>query len=515
MRRSLSLALAVLSSMSITFDATASGSSVRPPSTEPSNGPSQPSSPWVGGSLTAALDTISSDEIRADIFFIASDELEGRDTISPGQRVTARFIRSRLERLGIAPGGPKGGYFYEYPLSTMQLRAKESFARFTQGESKQELELGRDYFFSASAPTDLVLEGPVVFCGKGSKSDLAKAELAGKWALLLDDGGLIGSIETALIEQKALGLLLTPTDDFKDKPYEEKFSRSMQTLTNVSARWPTRESEKKGNSSFAIMSLTRAAAAKLSPLMAERDQKLPKAGTVFDGTFSHTRKFQGDGGTVMAENVCGFVPGTHPTVGREVIIISAHYDHVGWGPRKDAIHNGADDNGSGTTGLLALAEALSVHGPMNRSVLLMWVSGEEKGLWGSKAWTENPYLPEGYVPWCNLNIDMIGRNAPDKLLITPTSARKEYNGLVKLAEEVAPLEGFPTLGSCDAYWDRSDHANFASKLKLPVAFLFSDVHEDYHKPSDDPEKIDYDKIRRVARTVFRMIDGLQVVDLKL
>jgi hypothetical protein len=110
---------------------------------------------------------------------------------------------------------------------------------------------------------------------------------------------------------------------------------------------------------------------------------------------------------------------------------------------------------------------------------------------------------------------MIGRNAPDKLLITPTSAHKAYNGLVKLAEKVAPLEGFPALGSADEYWDRSDHRNFSVNLKIPVAFLFSDVHEDYHEPTDDPEKIDYDKIRRVARTVVRLIGELQTPDVKV
>jgi Zn-dependent M28 family amino/carboxypeptidase len=211
----------------------------------------------------------------------------------------------------------------------------------------------------------------------------------------------------------------------------------------------------------------------------------------------------------MAENVCGFFPGSDPVLAREVIVVSAHYDHVGYGGTGQ-IHNGADDNGSGTCGLMALAEALTVHGRMRRSILLMWVSGEEKGLWGSKAWTENPYLPEGCKAIANINIDMIGRNEPDKLMITPTAALGEsYNGLVRLAEKVAPLEGFPRLLSCDTYWERSDHVNFARNLKIPVAFLFSDIHEDYHKPTDDPEKIDCDKIRRVVRTVLRMLDGLQ------
>jgi Zn-dependent M28 family amino/carboxypeptidase len=158
---------------------------------------------------------------------------------------------------------------------------------------------------------------------------------------------------------------------------------------------------------------------------------------------------------------------------------------------------------------MAIAEALTKSGPLRRSVMLMWMSGEEKGLWGSKAWTEHPWLPGDRKAICDINIDMIGRNAPDSMLITPTRDRKEYNGLVRLAEKLSPLEGFPTLKSADAYYERSDHYNFA-KIGLPVAFLFDDVHEDYHKPTDDADKIDYDKIRRVVRLVIRMLDGLQV-----
>jgi Zn-dependent M28 family amino/carboxypeptidase len=198
---------------------------------------------------------------------------------------------------------------------------------------------------------------------------------------------------------------------------------------------------------------------------------------------------------------------------KEVILVSAHYDHVG--VTNGVVYPGADDNGSGSMGLLALAEALAEYGPMRRSVMLLWVSGEEKGLWGSAAWTRSPTLPAGHRAVCDLNIDMIGRNAPDYLLITPTSRMREYNGLTRLAEGFAPQEGFAPLGSADEYWRRSDHMNFADNLRIPVAFLFSDVHEDYHKPGDTPDKIDHDKIRRVVRLVLRMIDALQSDKLEL
>ena len=121
---------------------------------------------------------------------------------------------------------------------------------------------------------------------------------------------------------------------------------------------------------------------------------------------------------------------------------------------------------------------------------------------------------EGMRAVANLNIDMIGRNAPDSLLITPTREHTAYDFLTEIAEACAPLEGFPELGNADAYWSRSDHANFSRNLGIPVAFLFTDVHDDYHRPTDTVEKIDYDKMRRVTRMVMRMLAALQGDELR-
>jgi Zn-dependent M28 family amino/carboxypeptidase len=226
------------------------------------------------------------------------------------------------------------------------------------------------------------------------------------------------------------------------------------------------------------------------------------------------RRVGGEEGRIPVENVAGFWPGSDPELADEVIILSAHYDHVGTSSSGE-IYNGADDNGSGTCGLLAVAEALREYGPMRRSVLLLWVSGEEKGLWGSYAWTTDPWLPEGCRPVCDINIDMIGRNDPDQILLTPTEEHEAFNGLARLVMKLAPEEGFTQLGSADQYWRRSDHMNFNDHLGVPVAFLFTDVHEDYHRPSDTPDKVDYDKMRRVVRLVVRVLDGLQADELDL
>jgi hypothetical protein len=466
------------------------------------------------GRLESALDTIQAERIRSDEFFIASDELAGRDTPSPGQRIAARYIRARLERLGWKPGA-RDGFFFRYPDHRDRLDETATKLAWEKESAKGVLHYAEDYFLpSVFDCKPLEVSGSVVFCGDGAGADLAKKDLKGKWALCFDDGTDVRKLRGPAKLAGAVGVILAPGPAYALEPYDRRFAKDAARQRRgfaTSGRGPNRGEgeETEGEAPFpqvlmgarAVQELL--AAAGVAPAG-------PAVGTDLGIVLSDTRKMAGP---VEVENVCGFWPGSDPALSKETIIVSAHYDHVG--VRDGQIYNGADDNGSGTCGLMAIAEALANYGPMRRSVLLLWVSGEEKGLWGSEAWTLDPWLPNDAKPICDINIDMIGRNAPDKLLITPTKARPEYNGLVRIAEKVGPLEGFPELGSCDEYWSRSDHKNFADNLKIPVTFLFSDVHEDYHQPTDDPEKIDTDKVRRVSRMVVRMLEELQADALAL
>ncbi|MFN0007070.1 MAG: M28 family metallopeptidase [Planctomycetota bacterium] len=459
--------------------------------------------------LEMALDTIQTEKIRSDVFFIASDELGGRDTPSPGQRIAARYIRARLERLGWQPGA-RDGYFFGYPDGRERIDETATKLVWERGTAQGELRFAEDYFLrSTSDCKPLQVSGPVVFCGEGGKADLGQLGVTGKWALCWDDGTDANKLRGRARQAGAIGLLLAPGPAYSGEPYARRFAKAVENQRRGIYRSGrrSRDEDEEKDGPYPLLLLEKGAVESLAAAAGTALGTLAP-GTDLGLTLSDTRKMAG---SPELENVCGFWPGSDPALGRETIVISAHYDHIG--VHNGLINNGADDNGSGTSGLLAIAESLASYGPMKRSVLLLWVSGEEKGLWGSEAWTKDPWLPNEAKAICNINIDMIGRNAPDKLLITPTSARPEYNGLVKIAEKVAPLEGFPSLGSCDEYWSRSDHKNFAENLKIPVAFLFSDVHEDYHKPTDDPEKVDMDKVRRVSRMVVRMLEELQAEDL--
>jgi hypothetical protein len=457
--------------------------------------------------LEAALSTVSADEIRSDLYFIASDELEGRDTPSPGLRIAARFLRARLQRLGWQPGA-KDGYFYTWQVEKKGLDADACHVEFG-GKS---LTLGTDYYlsgFGMNAARET--KGTIVCAGEGKKEDVEKLDVEGKWVLFLDREQDLGSLRRDLARKKPAGFLFVPAADYKGKSYAERFGSELTHQREGRVALARTEEETKAaeaerpRGAPSIYFLPEAKQVLLAAAGLEERALQPGASAALE--LKETRVLAGKGGGLVdVENVCGFWPGSDPVLKNEVLIVSAHYDHVG--VMRGQIYNGADDNGSGTCTLLALAEGLKQYGPMRRSVLLMWVAGEEKGLWGSDAWNKHPYLPEGCKAVADINIDMVGRNAPEKLLVTPTSAHKSYSFLTKVAETYAPLEGFPKLGSADEYWTRSDHYNFV-KAGIPATFLFSDVHEDYHQPTDDPEKIDYDKIHRVGRLVLRMLDALQ------
>ena len=216
------------------------------------------------------------------------------------------------------------------------------------------------------------------------------------------------------------------------------------------------------------------------------------------------------GNYVKGENVLGFIEGTD--LKDEILIITAHYDHLG--KHDTLIYNGADDDGSGTVAALEIAEAFMLakeqgKGP-RRSVLIMPVSGEEKGLLGSKYYTDNPVYPlENTI--ANLNIDMIGRvdeyhESGDYVYLIGSD--RLSTELHNLSEEVNTkhfnLEldyTFNDKGDPNRYYYRSDHYNFA-KNNIPVIFYFNGVHEDYHKPTDTIEKIDFEKIQKISRYIF-------------
>jgi peptidase M28-like protein len=451
--------------------------------------------------LERGLAAIQTDRILADVQFVACDDTAGRDTPSVGQRLTARFIRNRLERLGWKPGA-KEGWFQTYALKRRVVDEAGCAASATRGDGKVEFAFARDYSFSPQDVETYDLDAEVVYLGKVAEGSLEKAgaALKGRWALSTDPKASLTDLMVGLRKAGAVGVLSTiHVVNLGGDPSGGLVFRLWTDL--MRAGQPSRPSKEP------VFPRVYLPDRSIDQLLALAGGGEPESGQALPIRFAETRRMKSDV-TLDCENVVGFWPGSDPEISKQVVIVSAHYDHLGLGS-DGRIYNGADDNASGTCGLLALAEALAAHGPLACSVLLIWVSGEERGLWGSQAFVEDPWFPLDGKPVLDLNLDMIGREAGHRILVTPfDETHPAYNGAARLAKEMAREEGFTDIGSNDGYYARSDHANFA-KLGIPIAFLSNGPHADYHEPTDDPEKIDGDKIRRVARTVFRMLAALQ------
>jgi Zn-dependent M28 family amino/carboxypeptidase len=216
---------------------------------------------------------------------------------------------------------------------------------------------------------------------------------------------------------------------------------------------------------------------------------------------------------VSAPNVVGILEGSDPMLKNEYVLFSAHIDHVGVGRPVDgdSIFNGADDDASGTAAIIEAAEAYAMLSPRpKRSMIFLGVSGEEKGLWGSEYFAENPAVSITQIV-ANLNADMVGRNWKDTVVVIG----KEHSDLGDTLNRVS--EEHPELGmqAIDDIWPeerfyfRSDHYNFARK-GVPILFFFTGTHEDYHQVTDELERIDVEKAARITRLMFHL--GLRVAN---
>lgn len=217
---------------------------------------------------------------------------------------------------------------------------------------------------------------------------------------------------------------------------------------------------------------------------------------------------RGDG---QAPNVIGILPGSDPRLRDEYMVLSAHMDGLGVGRSVDgdSIYNGADDNASGTAALLEVAEALSRSGrPPARSVIFLAVSGEERGLWGSGWFVSEPPVSLDRIV-AAINVDMIGRNWEDRISVIG----KGYSTLGSVVDSVAAahpelsLDVVGDLWPQERFFFRSDHYNFA-RMGVPAIFFFNGVHEDYHQPSDEADRIKYEKAARVARLILATVTAV-------
>ena len=482
---------------------------------------------------------VTAAQLKDYLSFVASDEMAGRDTPSHGLRTTALFLAAHLSRWGFKPIGDHGTYFQNIALRHATVDPRATFARL----GDQRFEHGEDFLAQPAAGTanaalvyvnqcwtvknkkifpddSITVRNKIIVTHAGYPPGAGFFDFYKK-----TDGVDYQSPQVYARRRGALGLVFIPSfHELSTWPQAyrkavvtgetvvEKFSPPPGVvLPAITAGLPMLTAIFKGELESAAVIFRRALVEDeelIASFVLNPDKKLSLSVAVQTASES-------------TQNVVAVLEGGDSKLKNEYVAIGAHYDHVGIGAAVagDSIYNGADDDGSGTVAMLAMAEALSQGPRPKRSLLFVWHAGEEQGLWGSKYFVEYPLIPLARII-AQLNLDMIGRsrkpgdsNPANAHLsganeIYVIGSRMMSTQLGALSERVN--QSYLNLAFNYKYDDphdpnrfffRSDHYHYARK-GIPIIFYFDGVHEDYHKPSDHVEKIDFEKMEKVTRTIL-------------
>jgi hypothetical protein len=412
----------------------------------------------------------------AHVRYLADDALEGRAVGTQGARCAARYVADQFAAIGLEPAGTESNYFQTFPIRNGAEMGPDN--RLTaDGVS---LATGADWTplgFSATA----AVEGNLVFGGYGLSSPgsdedrFARMDVTGKVVVLEwgDPDAPHGSSlradphfkATVMAGRDALGAIILAPEGMPlpDLDGETRAALAIPAVVVGGARADE----------------LREAAGRAAPVTLHTDVS-PRR--------------------VDAWNVAGVLPGSDPALRDEYVIIGAHHDHLGHGgegsldPDSRDIHNGADDNASGTAAVIEIARALAAGPRPARSILFLTFTGEERGLWGSAAFVADPTIDlESTVAM--LNLDMVGRVVDDNVTVYGFGTAQEWDGIVDGAN--AGLSAPLTIGKSPDGYGPSDHSSFYGE-GIPVLHFFSNTHVDYHRPSDDWWKVNVDGMERIA-----------------
>ncbi|WP_116124875.1 M28 family peptidase [Lewinella sp. IMCC34183] len=475
--------------------------------------------------------TIVTDDLRRHLTVLSADDMEGRETGEPGQKRAAAYLAGQLAELGYPAIGENGGYFQTIKFS------RQKWNTIGMKLNGRDLRHLWEFYSAPSRNTDRdsVAIDAITFLGYGiddpAYSDYAGRDLRGKTIMIFSgepkgrDGNFLvsGSKDPSEYSLDTGSKLRIARDHGVETVLviDPSFRKNVQDVRRETLDGRLRmtdftEAERQeANSVFITSDLAREILGKDYRKVVKARKRLERTGR-FRAVEVPTdlRIYQDkESRELIGENVLGFLEGSDPDLSDEVVVVSAHYDHIG--KRGDAIFNGADDNGSGSSTVLELAEAFALakqegRGP-RRSVLFLWVSGEEKGLLGSEYYSTHPVFPlENTV--ADINVDMVGRiddaHAGNPNYIYVIGSNRLSTELHDINEAVnrdfTQLDldyKYNAKDDPNNFYERSDHYNFAEK-GIPSIFFFNGTHADYHRDTDTIEKINFEKMARIGQLIF-------------
>ena len=437
--------------------------------------------------------TITPADLKKHLYIVAGPEMEGRETATEGQRKAAAYIENDFKQLGLLPGN-NGNYQLFYNVY------QDSLTDATLEVNGKAYQMDKDFNASVGNISATMRFSEVVLVGANSEDTLKNANLAGKLVMLIGNppmgrrtnGGIFG----LLFSKGVAGILSVSSNYPRTNPASRKgFGSTNNFRRNITPQ------------QFTISENV------ARDIVSDYENAKTATSTINTYTANILLDVKKTTLTAQSSDVIGVLPGTD--LKDQYVVVSAHYDHLGI--RNGQIYYGADDDGSGTVSVLEIAEAFTKakaagKGP-RRSIIFLANSGEEEGLWGSDYYTSHPTFPLAQTT-VDLNIDMIGRIDPnrkqgdstnyvyvvgdDKLSSDlHTISEAENNKHTKLELDYK----FNDPNDKERIYYRSDHYNFA-KHGVPIIFYFDGIHADYHKPTDTPDKINYDLMAKRAQLVF-------------
>jgi hypothetical protein len=466
---------------------------------------------------------ISPTRYQGHVKTLASGKMKGRGTGSPELEKAARYIADHFKKLGLAPAGGNS-YYQRFTVTTNARLGKRNALAVQRGGQKIRLALGKDFQpfnFSGNGGA----AGKVVFAGYGitapeyNYDDYAGLDVKGKIVIVLRH-------EPQEFDEKSVfaGKAYTRHHEPRNKAVNAKFHGATGVIfvNDIPNHTDADDLDKfagrvgPGIADIPFVQVRaetagqwlKPAGKNLKDWIAEVDKDLKPRGFELPADLSLQLEVEVRRERTPAPNVAAYLPGETD----EYVIIGAHFDHLGMGEFNSmapslagkAIHHGADDNASGTSGLLELAEHFAKQPKRRRGILFVAFSGEELGLLGSQHYVENPVLPIDKAV-AMLNMDMIGRIRDGKVFIGGVGTGSNFKALL---EEVRPKYKLNVDFSEQSGFGSSDHFSFTTK-RVPVLFFFSGLHADYHKPSDTWEKIDHENAAVLLSMVGEITERLQ------
>ncbi len=472
----------------------------------------------------SGLTAISAEEMLSQVKYLASDAMRGRDTPSPELDSCATYLMNYFRSLGLGPVMPKNGYYQDFFLLKTRLAGEQKLTLSIHGVEKN-YAIKDDFvpiYFSASRQ----VTAPVVFAGYGITApeyqydDYHQIDVTGKIVLVFTeepqekdstsvfngskatDHSKLSEKALNAIDHGAIGLIVVTNPSHRFRRPPNPWPSLLRSAPEEAI--PLTLGEKEQNKIVAIRigkqvaeDLMSTSGRTMEQLHQQIDAELKPQSLLLPGVMA-TIATHLESDSLKTQNVIAFWEGSDPKLKEELVVVGAHYDHLG--ARGDSvIYHGADDNASGTAGVMAVAKAFA-QSPQRprRSVLFMCFAGEEKGLFGSRFYAgSDPIFPlERTVAM--INMDMIGRNDTSAVEVSGAVRSPDLKQIFLQANEQVKLHY--KFGD-DRRIGGSDHASFF-RQNIPFLSFFTGMHDDYHRPSDTPEKLDAEKMAQVARAAF-------------